>query len=126
MANKITKDEIADKDLFNNIIDGANTAIKKIDELNASFASIGSGLKESVSKIKVDDIKGIKELLTISKESERLAREKIKTDKELLDLANKKQEAERKLSAISQSTANKISESNYCCELLRFAVVTSI
>jgi tape measure domain-containing protein len=112
MANKITKDEIADKDLFDNIVKSANTAIDKINELNTSFASLGSSLKESVSKIKVDDIKGIKELLTISKESERLAREKIKTDKELLDLATKKQEAEKKLLSISEKIAQQKAESN--------------
>jgi tape measure domain-containing protein len=112
MANKITKDEIADKDLFDNIVKSANTAIDKINELNTSFASLGSSLKESVSKIKVDDIKGIKELLTISKESERLAREKIKTDKELLDLATKKQEAEKKLLSISQKIAQQKAESD--------------
>jgi tape measure domain-containing protein len=112
MANKITKDEIADKDLFDNIVKSANTAIDKINELNTSFASLGSSLKESVSKIKVDDIKGIKELLTISKESERLAREKIKTDKELLDLATKKQEAEKKLLSISQKIAKQKAESD--------------
>lgn len=112
MANKITKDEIADENLFKNIIDGANTAIKKIGELNASFATLGQDMKDSISKVNVGDIKGVKELLNLSKESERLARERIKTDKELLDLATKKQEAEKKLLSISQKIAQQKAESD--------------
>lgn len=112
MANKITKEEIADENLFKNIIDGADTAIKKIGELNASFATLGKDMKESISKINVGDIKGVKELLTLSKESERLSRERIKTDKELLELANKKQEAEKKILAISQKIASLKAESD--------------
>lgn len=112
MANKITKDEIAEKDLFDNIIKSADTAINKINELNSSFASLGSELKDSISKIKVDDIKGIKELLTLTKESEKLAREKIKTDKELLNLTNKRQEAEKKLLGITQKIAQQKAESD--------------
>lgn len=112
MANKITKDEIADKDLFDNIIKSADTAINKINELNTSFSSLGEELKKSIGKIKIDDVKGIKELLTISKESERLAREKIKTDKELLDLSTKKVEAEKKLLLISQKIAKEKAESD--------------
>lgn len=112
MANKITKDEIADENLFKNIIDGANTAIKKIGELNASFATLGQDMKDSISKVNVGDIKGVKELLNLSKESERLARERIKTDKELLDLATKKQEAEKKLLSISQKIATQKAEAD--------------
>lgn len=112
MANKITKDEIADENLFKNIIDGANTAIKKIGELNASFATLGQEMKDSISKVNVGDIKGVKELLNLSKESERLARERIKTDKELLDLATKKQEAEKKLLSISQKIATQKAEAD--------------
>ena len=112
MANKITKEEIADENLFKNIIDGADTAIKKIGELNASFATLGKDMKESISKINVGDIKGVKELLTLSKESERLSRERIKTDKELLELASKKQEAEKKILAISQKIASLKAESD--------------
>ena len=112
MANKITKEEIADENLFKNIIDGANTAIKKIGELNASFATLGQEMKDSISKVNVGDIKGVKELLNLSKESERLARERIKTDKELLDLATKKQEAEKKLLSITQKIAQQKAESD--------------
>lgn len=112
MANKITKDEIADENLFKNIIDGANTAIKKIGELNASFATLGQDMKDSISKVNVGDIKGVKELINLSKESERLARERIKTDKELLDLATKKQEAEKKLLSISQKIATQKAEAD--------------
>jgi len=112
MANKITKEEIADENLFKNIIDGADTAIKKIGELNASFATLGKDMKESISKINVGDIKGVKELLTLSKESERLSRERIKTDKELLDLSTKKVEAEKKLLLISQRIAKEKAESD--------------
>jgi tape measure domain-containing protein len=73
---------------------------------------LGKDMKESISKINVGDIKGVKELLTLSKESERLARERIKTDKELLELANKKQEAEKKILAISQKIASLKAESD--------------
>ena len=112
MANKITKDEIADESLFKNVIDGADEAIKKITALNVSFNSLGENLKKQVQKIDVGNISGIKELLAISRESEKLARERIKTDKELLELATKKQEAEKKLLSISQKIAQQKAESD--------------
>ena len=111
MANKITRDEIAEKDLFKNIIESADLAISKINELNSSFESLGKDLRESISKIKVDDIKGIKELLTLSKEAEKLAREKIKTDKELIDLTNRKASAQKRLAEIQANIDNKALES---------------
>lgn len=111
--NKITKDEIADRELFANVISSAETAIKTISNLNAQFAQLGAIIRDSIG-----DVKNIKDLLSISREAERLTREKIKTDKELIELTSKKEQAEKKLLEIQTKIDNQKIESQKRVERL--------
>lgn len=68
MAKQISRKDIAEDDLFLLITTSAETAQKKVIELNKELTSVGSSFKDGLGKLKVDNTDDITRLLKQVKE----------------------------------------------------------
>ena len=84
---KISKEDIAPKDLFKNIIDGAAATKTQIDLLTKSVNALktaSKGIKKDIGVQKVNNTKGQKDFNALQKQANATAKAKLQIDKQLL------------------------------------------
>ena len=89
MAKKrITKDEVAPKDIFGNVEDGAVSASDKVDILTASIVALkeaAKGIKKDIiASPKPKDLKSVEELEKLHKQANKTAQAKLQIDDKII------------------------------------------
>jgi hypothetical protein len=101
MAKKrIRKEDIAPKDLFDNIIQGAKTSKQTIDMLKKSVEAlnqVAQKTKSGLGGMKINDTKSMKDFDDLTRRANQTAKAKLNIDRQLLTEKAKLQQKQREL-----------------------------
>jgi len=93
MAKKITRQEIAENDIFGDIRESADETIAVIDKLSAALTETAEAVKKSVGGAKFDSTKAIDNFVKSTEKANKLQKQAIELDKAKADAVKKRSQA---------------------------------
>lgn len=106
MAKQIKRSDIAEENIFENVIKSANDALKVIDDLNKKLVDNSRILKENLQKSAVDSAKALETFNKQVEQAEKNQKDAIKLEQEREKLTQQKLRSEQELQKLQQQKIN--------------------
>ena len=103
MAKKISSRDLFEKeDIFKGIRDSADKTIQKLDKFKSELKGIATSSKQAFGSLKIDNAKGINDLIKLVEKANKVNQQAIEIDKAKQTATQQKVTAERELIAIER------------------------
>lgn len=103
MAKKISSKDLFEKeDIFKGIRDSADKTIQKLDKFKSELKGIATSSKQAFGSLKIDNAKGINDLIRLVEKANKVNQQAIEIDKAKQTATQQKVTAERELIAIER------------------------